>query len=89
MVLRPGTVTSLVSLAINFIVGGRGWEVGGGERYQARAAVFAGEGHGDVLGSQVGFVAAEVVGEGWCGDGGDGDFVEEVGGCAGPLRSCL
>ena len=31
-------------------------------------------------------MAPEVVGEGWGGDGGDGDFVEEVGGGPGPLR---
>lgn len=35
---------------------------------------------------QVVLVAPEVMGEGGCGDGGDGDFVEEVGGGPGPLR---
>jgi len=38
---------------------------------------------------QVVFVAPEVVGQGGRGDGGDGDFVEEVGGCAGPSRGRL
>ena len=32
-------------------------------------------------------MAAEVVGQGGGGDGGDGDFVEELGGCAGPMGS--
>ena len=48
--------------------------------------MFAREVQRDVLRGQVVLMAPEVVGEGWRGDGGDGDFVEEVGGGPGPLR---
>jgi len=58
--------------------------MGGGERYQARTAVFAGEGEVDVFRFQKILMAAEVVRECMSGDAGDADFEEEVGGCAGP-----
>src|ERR1035438_3300247 len=48
--------------------------------------MFAREVQGNVLRGQVVLMAPEVMGEGWRGDGGDGDFVEEVGGGPGPLR---
>jgi len=58
--------------------------VGGGERYQARTAVFAGEGEVNVFRFQKILMTAEVVREGAGGDAGDADFEEEVGGCARP-----
>src|SRR3984893_17116836 len=84
-VLRSEVVVVPVGLAINLIVGGRRWEVGGrGERYQARTAMLAGEGEGDVFRCQNILVAAEVVGQCLGGDAGDADFEEEVGSCASP-----
>ena len=58
--------------------------VRGGERYQARTAVFAGEGEVDVFRFQKSLMAAEVMRKHMGGDAGDADFEEEVGGCAGP-----
>jgi hypothetical protein len=58
--------------------------VGGGQRYLARTAVFAGEGEMYVFRFQKILVAAEVMGKCVGGDAGDADFYEEIGGCAGP-----
>jgi hypothetical protein len=74
-------------LAINLIVGGGRWVVGGGQRYLARTAVFAGEGEINVFRFQEVFVAAEVTQNGVGGDAGDADFEEEIRGCAGPGSS--
>jgi len=49
--------------------------------------VFAAECNGDISRFESVFVIAEVMGEAGGGDGGDGNFVEKVGGSAGPLRS--
>ena len=48
--------------------------------------MFAGEVQGNVLRGQMVFVTSEVMGKSRCGDGGDVDFVEEVGSGPGPLR---
>jgi hypothetical protein len=64
------------------------WVVGDGKDYEAGAAVAAGESELDVFRFQEILMAAQVVREGVCGNGGgdagDADFVKEVGGCAGP-----
>ncbi len=61
--------------------------MGGGQRYLARTAVFAGEGEMYVFRFQKTFVAAEVMRNGVGGDAGDADFEEEISGCAGPGSS--
>jgi hypothetical protein len=48
--------------------------------------VLAGETELNVFRFQKIFMTAQVVREGMCGDAGDADFVQEVGGCAGPRR---
>ena len=58
--------------------------MGGSKSYQARTAVLARESEADIFRFQKALVAAEVVGECVGGDGGDGDFVQEIGCSAGP-----
>jgi hypothetical protein len=58
--------------------------VGGCEGDQAGTAVAAGETELNVFRFQKIFVTAQVVREGVGGDAGDADFVQEVGGRAGP-----
>ena len=61
--------------------------MGDGERYEARTAVFAGEGELNVFRFQKILMAAEVMREDMRGDAGDADFEEEVGGGTGPSGS--
>jgi hypothetical protein len=60
--------------------------VGGGERNEAGTGVPTGEGQLDVFRFQEIPMAAKMVRKRLGGDAGDADFVQEVGGCAGPGR---